>query len=184
VFGTPIANEADSEGVSKVNASQPVWLLAFCCGAVANLLYPAYLLQSKGTWYRYVCSYADAEVNCAVQLPNLEEATGYKMLEASVDSKVINTIFQLLHRVVLTFCMAAVWMSHIVIYGYSQSLLGNLGAGIAWPLIMITTVLTGQMWSIFLGEWVGMVPTALHWNVASVFSLLIGVAVIALGNSL
>ena len=36
-------------------------------------------------------------------------------------------------------------MSHITIYGYSQSLMGDLGAGIAWPLIMITTVITGQV---------------------------------------
>jgi hypothetical protein len=41
--------------------------------------------------------------------------------------------------------MAVVWMAHIIIYGYSQSLVGELGGGVAWPLIMITTVVTGQV---------------------------------------
>ena len=49
------------------------------------------------------------------------------------------------HRCFMSLVMAVVWMSHITIYGYSQSLMGELGAGIAWPLIMITTVLTGQV---------------------------------------
>lgn len=47
VFGKPLLDEAESVGISSVNASQPVWLLAFCCGAVANLTYPSYLLYSK-----------------------------------------------------------------------------------------------------------------------------------------
>jgi hypothetical protein len=47
VFGEPLVNRARGLGVPSRNAAQPVWLLAFSMGALANLIYPAYLLYSK-----------------------------------------------------------------------------------------------------------------------------------------
>lgn len=79
--------------------------------------------------------------------------------------------------------MALLWMAHITIYGYSQSLMGRLGAGIAWPLIMISTVSTGQFWSWALGEWQDLSAQALRFNAASILTQFAAVLIIAIGNS-
>jgi hypothetical protein len=46
------------------------------------------------------------------------------------------------------------WVSHIHLYGYSNTYLpDDLAASVAWPILMMVTVVTGMLWSIGLGEW-------------------------------
>lgn len=46
------------------------------------------------------------------------------------------------------------WVSHIHLYGFSTTLLpDDLAASVAWPILMMMTVVTGMLWSIVLGEW-------------------------------
>ena len=46
------------------------------------------------------------------------------------------------------------WVSQIHLYGYSNTYLpSKLGASIAWPILMMVTVIAGLLWSIILGEW-------------------------------
>ena len=42
------------------------------------------------------------------------------------------------------------WVGHIHCYGYSSQL---LNPSVSWPILMMTTVATGMVWSIVLGEW-------------------------------
>lgn len=46
------------------------------------------------------------------------------------------------------------WVAHIHLYGYANTQLPeDLAASVAWPVLMMTTVLAGMLWSIALGEW-------------------------------
>ena len=46
------------------------------------------------------------------------------------------------------------WITHIHLYGFSTTLLpDDLAASVAWPILMMMTVVTGILWSIVLGEW-------------------------------
>lgn len=46
------------------------------------------------------------------------------------------------------------WVSHIHLYGISNTILPKrLAAAVSWPVLMMTTVLTGVVWSFLLGEW-------------------------------
>eukprot|EP00977_Amphora_coffeiformis_P028817 scaffold37256_cov183-Amphora_coffeaeformis.AAC.1 len=46
------------------------------------------------------------------------------------------------------------WVSHIHLYGFANTLLpDDLAASVAWPVLMMTTVVSGMFWSIILGEW-------------------------------
>jgi hypothetical protein len=46
------------------------------------------------------------------------------------------------------------WVAHIHLYGFANTYLpSKLGASVAWPVLMMTTVVAGMIWSILLGEW-------------------------------
>ncbi len=46
------------------------------------------------------------------------------------------------------------WVSHIHLYGYANTYLPpELAASVAWPILMMMTVVAGMIWSICLGEW-------------------------------
>eukprot|EP00903_Cladosiphon_okamuranus_P017561 g16175.t1 len=79
--------------------------------------------------------------------------------------------------------MAVLFVGHIHFYGQSQYLFGDLGPVVAWPLIMSSTVLSGQLWGVFMKEWVGVPRLALKANVLSICLLVIAVTVIAVAGS-
>ncbi len=57
-------------------------------------------------------------------------------------------------HVLILLTTAIPWVSHIHLYGYANTLLpSELGASVAWPVLMMTTVVAGMVWSIALGEW-------------------------------
>lgn len=46
------------------------------------------------------------------------------------------------------------WVAHIHLYGYATTYLpSDLAASVAWPVLMMMTVIAGMIWSIALGEW-------------------------------
>lgn len=57
-------------------------------------------------------------------------------------------------HILVILTTALPWDAHIHLYGYATTFLpDNLGAAIAWPVLMMITVATGMIWSIGLGEW-------------------------------
>eukprot|EP00934_Nitzschia_sp_Nitz4_P004882 Nitzschia sp. Nitz4//scaffold7_size249615//244926//246176//NITZ4_001222-RA/size249615-processed-gene-0.217-mRNA-1//-1//CDS//3329558577//4872//frame0 len=59
------------------------------------------------------------------------------------------------YRHLLIFATTSVpWVSHIHLYGYCTTLLpDDMGPSVAWPCLMMMTVVTGILWSMGLGEW-------------------------------
>ena len=61
-------------------------------------------------------------------------------------------------------------------------MLGNDGAWLAWPIVMSSTVATGQLWSLYLGEWYYATDKAMNRNILSLIFLLVAVVLIAVGG--
>ncbi len=55
----------------------------------------------------------------------------------------------------LAALMALFWFGSTVIYGASTTVLGSLGAVLAWPLFMSLIVITASVWGVLTGEWKG-----------------------------
>ena len=67
------------------------------------------------------------------------------------------------------------WICPIHLYGYSNTYLpAKLGASVAWPILMMVTVIVGFLWSIVLGEWA-------YASTLARRQLKIGLALVALG---
>lgn len=79
--------------------------------------------------------------------------------------------------------MSLFFVGHIHMYGFAQYLFGGLGPVIAWPLLMSSTVLGGQLWGVFMKEWVGVPHKAVRVNIASISLLVTAVTVIAIAGS-
>lgn len=219
VFGQPLIDEAQEQGLTEFWSTQMIWLLAFTMGGLVSIAYTIYNISEKRTWTQFVdctsnqVSAKKKMINKTEMLYDADVDKDDSMASKAIDgssismenainghssNENINMIsndnstengdhdlyLMLIKNMLLTLGMAVVWMAHIVIYGYSQSLMGELGAGIAWPLIMIITVAGGQIWSYLLGEWVDFHPTALFLNKLSLIVQFIAVVIIALGNSL
>ncbi len=53
----------------------------------------------------------------------------------------------------LVMLMGVLWSGSIAVYGISLSSLGPLAASIGWPLLMIGSIMTGNICGILSGEW-------------------------------
>jgi hypothetical protein len=57
-------------------------------------------------------------------------------------------------HVLIILTTSVPWVTHIHLYGLANTYLpDDLGASVAWPVLMMTTVVAGFLWSIGLGEW-------------------------------
>lgn len=79
--------------------------------------------------------------------------------------------------------MAVFFVGHIHLYGIAQFLFGGLGPVIAWPLLMSSTVLGGQLWGVLMKEWVGVPVQAVRINIASISLLVMAVTIIAIAGA-
>lgn len=64
-------------------------------------------------------------------------------------------------HILLIFTTSIPWVTHIHLYGYANTFLpDDLAASVAWPVLMMMTVISGMLWSIGLGEWKEASPLA------------------------
>jgi len=77
--------------------------------------------------------------------------------------------------------MGALWFFGFFFYGVGYRRMGELGDSIGWPLLMMTTVLVGNAWSLLTGEWRKAGPAALRYLAAGMAVLLAAFAVTSLG---
>ena len=80
--------------------------------------------------------------------------------------------------------MSLPWVSQSHMYGYAaNSLLGEYGDAIGWPILIVTTNVTGLVvgWKV-LGEWDNARPRTKSWVMKSIVLSGVGVAVVAGGG--
>jgi len=78
--------------------------------------------------------------------------------------------------------MAILWIVSFYVYGASISKLGNLGIVIAWPLFRSISIITGNLWGVWKGEWKDATDKSKRSLKLGILVLLIAIAVIASGN--
>jgi L-rhamnose-H+ transport protein len=83
----------------------------------------------------------------------------------------------------LTFSMGALWSGSIALYGIGLSKLGPLAASIGWPILMITSIVMGNLCGIITGEWKGAGRKSLITMVAGLVVLSIAICLIGMGNA-
>lgn len=82
-----------------------------------------------------------------------------------------------------TLIMSAMWSGHIHLYGFSTEQFGeDLGAALAWPILMSSTVFAGQLCAIMLEEWKEAPAEAKRMNWLSMAALISSVASLAVAG--
>lgn len=83
----------------------------------------------------------------------------------------------------LSALMALMWIGSFYLYGAGASKLGHLGVIVGWPLFISLSIVTGNLWGLWKGEW-REAPVAarrlLNWGL---LVLIAAVITVALSNS-
>lgn len=78
--------------------------------------------------------------------------------------------------------MGLLWFLCITLYGAGASNLGKLGTTIGWLILMAFTVIVGNLWGFFTGEWNDAPKKAKKKMITGLLILLLSVALVALGK--
>jgi L-rhamnose-H+ transport protein len=84
----------------------------------------------------------------------------------------------------LILAMSVMWISSLYIYGMGSFLLGNAGLIAGWPLLVILSILTGNLWGIYRGEWASATAYSRRMLKKGLLVLLVSVIIVALSNLL
>jgi L-rhamnose-H+ transport protein len=83
----------------------------------------------------------------------------------------------------LSAMMALMWIGSFYLYGAGTARLGRWGLVAGWPLFISISIVTGNIWGLWRGEWQGTPASARRLlNLGLVF-LIVAVLVVALSNS-
>lgn len=80
--------------------------------------------------------------------------------------------------------MALLWIGSFYLYGISAAKLGRWGVIVGWPLFISLSIVVGNLWGLWRGEWKGAPALARSWLNRGLLVLLLAVITIAISNSL
>jgi len=80
--------------------------------------------------------------------------------------------------------MGIVWAGGIIVYGAGAVRLGHLGAYIGFPMMLIASILTGNVLGFVNGEWKHAGRTALQLMTAGVALLIVAILLLGVANTL
>ena len=83
----------------------------------------------------------------------------------------------------LTLSMGVLFSGSIAVYGIGLSKLGPLAASIGWPILMISSIVVGNLCGIITGEWKGAGSKPLMTMLAGLAILTMAICLIGLGNA-
>lgn len=82
----------------------------------------------------------------------------------------------------LSAVMAVLWIGSFYLYGAGAAKLGPWGVVVGWPLFISISIVTGNLWGLWRGEWEGAPDTARRLLNYGLLVLIAAVAVVALSN--
>jgi L-rhamnose-H+ transport protein len=82
----------------------------------------------------------------------------------------------------LSAAMALMWIASFYLYGAGTAKLGRWGVIVGWPLFISLSILTGNMWGLWRGEWKGSPAAARRLLNRGLLTLIVAVIVVALSN--
>jgi L-rhamnose-H+ transport protein len=80
--------------------------------------------------------------------------------------------------------MAVMWIGSFYLYGMSAVKLGKWGVVVGWPLFITLSILVGNLWGIWKGEWKGASRSARSLLNRGLILLLVAVIIVAVSNAL
>ena len=83
----------------------------------------------------------------------------------------------------LSALMALMWIGSFYLYGAGAARLGRWGAVVGWPLFISLSIVVGNVWGLWRGEWRGAPVAARRLLNLGLLVLIIAVTVVALSNS-
>lgn len=75
--------------------------------------------------------------------------------------------------------MTVFYYGSLMVFSKSSTMLGDMGSVIAWPILMISIILTSNIWGFIQGEWRGAGKHAVHTEIVSLLLLCVAVAILA-----
>ena len=83
----------------------------------------------------------------------------------------------------LSAAMALMWIGSFYLYGAGAARLGRWGAVIGWPLFISLSIVVGNLWGLWRGEWLGAPALARRLLNQGLLVLIVAVITVALSNS-
>jgi L-rhamnose-H+ transport protein len=80
--------------------------------------------------------------------------------------------------------MAIMWIGSFYLYGMSAAMLGKWGVVVGWPLFISLSIVVGNLWGIWKGEWKGAAKSARSLLTRGLVILVVAVIVIGISNPL
>jgi L-rhamnose-H+ transport protein len=84
----------------------------------------------------------------------------------------------------LSVAMSAMWIGSFYVYGAAASRLGDWGGIIGWPVFIALSIVVGNLWGLWRGEWKGAPPHARKKLAVGLAVLLGAVAITTLSEFL
>jgi len=82
----------------------------------------------------------------------------------------------------LILAMSSMWMGSFYFYGFGSAMLGNLGLIVGWPLLVSLSIVIGNLWGLFRGEWTGANKKARNMLNLGLWVLVFSTIIIAMSN--
>ena len=82
----------------------------------------------------------------------------------------------------LAILMGLLWSGSIAVYGIALSMLGPLAPSLGWPILMISTIITGNLCGITTGEWKGSGRKPLATMLLGLGVLVLAICVVGAGS--
>jgi L-rhamnose-H+ transport protein len=86
-------------------------------------------------------------------------------------------------NLILSALMALMWIGSFYLYGAGAARLGRWGLVAGWPLFISISIVTGNIWGLWRGEWRGAPASARRFLNLGLVILIVAVIVVALSNS-
>jgi L-rhamnose-H+ transport protein len=83
----------------------------------------------------------------------------------------------------LSALMALMWIGSFYLYGAGAARLGRWGAVVGWPLFISLSIVVGNLWGLWRGEWQGAPAAARRLLNLGLLVLIVAVMAVALSNS-
>ena len=83
----------------------------------------------------------------------------------------------------LSALMALMWIGSFYLYGAGAARLGRWGVVVGWPLFISLSIVVGNLWGLWRGEWRGAPAPARRWLNLGLLVLIVAVITVALSNS-
>ena len=79
--------------------------------------------------------------------------------------------------------MALMWIGSFYLYGAGAAKLGHWGVVVGWPLFISLSIIVGNLWGLWRGEWQGAPALARRLLNQGLLVLIVAVVVVAISNS-